>query len=327
MIEITGTGQSLPAEILSNASLERAYGLESGSLDTAPGVALRHRASTETQITLGRRAALAAIDDADIEAKDLDLIVFAAAVPFQPIPSTSALIMRELNIPDGTIETFDINTTCLSFLSALDKVAALIQAGLYKRVLIVSSEIASRGLPWQESPETAALFGDGAAAAIIETGRDKIRARRFRTYPSGWELCQLQSGGTRHDLNQNPDDFLKGSKFAMAGRDLYRITLRTFPAFVDELLREAGWSIEEVDTIIPHQASPHAIEHMKRLCHFTDAQIVNTIQATGNMIAASIPYSLDQARKARRLGPGSKVILLGTSAGLSLGGIALEVAP
>lgn len=246
-------------------------------------------------------------------------------MPYQPIPTTSALLARELGVPDGRLESFDINTTCLSFLTALDKITMMMWAGGYGNVLIVSSEIASRGLPWGSDPATAALFGDGAAAMVLTPGGDRIAASKFRTYPSGWDLCQIQSGGTRHDFHLDRASFEDHSFFEMQGRDLYRLTFRAFPGFVTELLDDAGWRLSDIDAVIPHQASPHAIAHMKKACGFSDDQVVETIQETGNMIAASIPHAFDRARRDGRIGEGSNVLILGTSAGLSIGGVALEM--
>lgn len=325
MFRIAGTGICLPETIVTAEDLETRHDLHSGRLQKTPGVARRRYCSSETQITMAAKSARDALFDAGISPCDLDLIVFASAVSYQPIPSTSAILMGTLGIEDGTVETFDLNTTCLSFLSALDKVGKMMRGGAYRRVLIVSSEVASRALPWDTDPETAALFGDGAAAAVI-TPDPTIRVESlFRTYPSGWEHCQIRSGGTRYDFKTEAEEFARHATFQMNGRELYRATLKTFPTFVSDLLRKSNSSVDQVDTIIPHQASPHAIAHMKKACDFTDEQVVETIQNTGNMIAASIPFTLHQARSAGRLRAGCRIMMLGTSAGLSLGGMTMDI--
>src|SRR5262249_45306743 len=141
------------------------------------------------------------------EPADIGLLIFAAAVPYQPIPATAPLVQKRLRIPEGNCAAFDINSTCLSFLTAMDVVASMVPAG--RRALVVSSELASRGLPWRTDPLVAALFGDGAAAAVFGHVDDQagIVASRMETYPSGYEDCQLGAGGTRYDFQREREEF------------------------------------------------------------------------------------------------------------------------
>jgi 3-oxoacyl-[acyl-carrier-protein] synthase-3 len=233
--------------------------------------------------------------------------------------------MRRLGAPDGSLQTLDVNTTCLSFVSALDLAASLMAAGRHQRVLIVSAETASRGLPWHDDPETAALFGDGAAAVVLAPGKGRIAASAFETHPSAWEACQIASGGTRLDFRAQRDAFEAGVFFRMNGKDLYKVTAAHFPRFVRDLLAQAGWEAGEVDLVVPHQASPLALRHMARALGFAPERVVDITRDHGNMIAASIPLALSMSLEAGRVGPGGRVLLLGTSAGVSFGGIALEL--
>lgn len=320
-MKILGLGSYLPRAERPSVEFDQALSLPDGEVARLTGVAMRHYcAADETQITMGVAAAQAALTDAGLDAQDIDLVVGASAVPYQPIPATAPLYQRGLGIADGAAYAFDVNSTCLGFVTALDVCAGLTASGRYARALIVSSEVASRGLPWATRPEVAGLFGDGAAAAVVEHVPGAM-VTRFRTYPGAYESCGIGAGGTRFDFHAEADAFAAHSLFDMDGKELFRVTSKHFVPFVDALLAEAGWERDEIDLIVPHQASPAALAHMIRQCGFETGRVVDISRDVGNQIAASIPFALTHARD--RLRRGDKVLLLGTSAGVSFGGAAL----
>lgn len=172
------------------------------------------------------------------------------------------------------------------------------------------------------------LFGDGAGAAVLTASADlphasRIVAHQMRCFPSAYSASQIPAGGTRFDFHADPDAFARGALFEMDGRALFRMTAQHFAAFVDDLLAQAGWAREQVDLIIPHQASPQALAHMTRVAGFAADKVINITRHVGNQITASIPFALDHAVRQKRLRRGNKVLLLGTSAGVSIGGTEL----
>jgi 3-oxoacyl-[acyl-carrier-protein] synthase-3 len=323
-IRILGSGAAMPARMLSSAEIDISLGKPAGWLEGQVGVASRGVCEAEDQIDLAEVSARRAMADAGCRAGDIGLLIFAAAVPYQSIPATAPLVQKRLGIPEGHCAAFDVNSTCLSFLTAMDVAASMAASHRAKRSLVVSAEVASRGLPWKSDPLVAALFGDGAAAAVFGSADDDagIVASRMETYPSGYDDCQLGAGGTRYDFHRNRDAFAKHALFEMDGRALFRHTLDIFEPFLDRLLADAGWTRDEVELVIPHQASPMALAHLVKRCGFGTARVVDIMRDHGNQIAASIPMALDHARRSGRLGKGMKTLMLGTSAGLSLGGIA-----
>lgn len=323
-MRIEGTGSALPDTVLSAGAIDARLGKAAGWTLAASGVALRHVMTTGTQIDLAVAAARAALDDAGCAACQIDLIVSACGIPYQTLPATAPLVQRGLGVPDGAVATIDVNATCLSFLAALEMVDALIKSGRYRRALIVSADIASRALPWADQPEVAALFGDGAAAAVVGPGAG-LRASRLRSYPSAYSACEIGAGGTRFDFATERQAFEAHAQFRMDGKALFRLTAQHFAGFVTELLAEAGLTRDQIDLVVPHQASPGALQHMIRLCGFDPAKVVNIAAEVGNQIAASIPFALDHARRSGRIAPGATVLLLGTSAGVSFGGLVMEV--
>lgn len=326
-VSVLGTGRSLPAQSLRAGDLDIDLGLVDRASST--GVKRRFVCRHETQIDLAKAAGFAALENAGLSADDLDLVISGSSVPFQPIPATAPLIMRALGIADGTAAAFDVNSTCLSFVSGLEVAARMIDGGAAKLALVVSSEIASRALPWDDQPEVAALFGDGAAAAVlgpsVQGTASEIRALRFRSYPSAYEACGIGAGGTRFDFATERDAFAANSKFRMDGKALFRLTSEHFNTFLDDLLERAGWVRSDVDLVVPHQASPAGLEHMIRQTGFDRDRVVRIVEDYGNQIAASIPFAFDIAREQGLVVEGSKVLMLGTSAGASFGGAALVI--
>jgi 3-oxoacyl-[acyl-carrier-protein] synthase-3 len=326
---LRGTGLGLPGQKVSSDSIDRERGYSPGWLEANCGVKERFVCGAETQDDLAACAATEAIAEAGISPAAIDLLIFASAVPKQSIPATAPLIARRLGVPSGGCATFDVNSTCLSFVSGFDVATAMLAAGRCRCALIVSSEIASRALPWQTDPAIAGLFGDGAAAAILTAPQPNqtslVRAIRFETHHEGYEACQLAAGGTGIDFHQEPERFAAGSFFQMNGRELFRLVASRFPLFVERLLASATWTREDVDVVVPHQASALALTHLVKRCGFPREKIIDIVATHGNQIAASIPIALHIARRQGRIGKGSKIVLLGTSAGVSFGGAAIEI--
>lgn len=323
-IGFLGTGSARPQQELFTTDKEIELGLVPGQLSLPTGVKSRRVATLgESSISLGTEAALQAVAAAGLKADDLDLILSASAIPYQAIPSTAPLYQRALGI--SGVPCFDINATCLSFVSATDMARAMVATGRAKHVLVVSSEIASLGLPWHSAPETAALFGDGAAAAVVgHVATGGIRAVKMETYSEAYEACQVPIGGTRLNIHADPEGYQKAAWFHMDGHVLYKLTAKKLRRFVGAVLEEAGWAMDEVDLVIPHQASRGGIDHAIRMLGIAPERVVDILGNHGNQIAASIPTALHYATQEGRLKPGTKALMVGTSAGVSLGALAWE---
>jgi len=325
---LLGTGARPGGKRLPSAEIDARLGKPSGWLETASGVICRPvLGEGETQESLALDAARQALADANLDASDVDLLLFASAVGRQPIPSTATLLKRELGLTRCASPAFDVNATCLSAVAAMEIAALYIGASRARHALIVASEIATRALPWTDDPATAALFGDGAAAIVLGPVQPvglHLREVAIETWAEGYDYCALPAGGTRYDFHTNRAAFEANAFFRMDGHALFKLTRTRLPAFIDRLLAQTGWRREEVDLVIPHQASPLALEHMARKCGFARDRVLSTVTQTGNLVAASIPMTLDTARREGRIPPGSKILLIGTSAGVSIGGATLE---
>lgn len=328
-VRIAGTGVYLPPTTRSSASIDRAIGRAVGITEKRTGIRERPVAETESSSFMAAEAARNALSDAGLQATALDMIISACAVPEQPIPAMAPLIQARLGLGQSGIPCFDVNASCLSFVTAFDLAAQMIDAGRARNILIVSSEIASRALPWQKDPDTAAMFGDGAAAAVLSTADNRqggLVASRMESWSAGYHDCEIPAGGTRFDFQRDHQDFAEGAFFRMDGKAAYRLAARVVAPFLDKLLAKAGWRLADIDLVVPHQASRGAIDHLTSRLRIPRSKIVDLIASHGNQIAASIPTALHHAFAAGRIRKGNRVLVLGTSAGFSVGGLCLEIA-
>jgi len=295
---------------------------------TAANLAIVSRAvaaGDETSSGLGAEAARLALRAAGWRASDLDVIVAACGVMEQPIPGTACLIQRRLGLGGSGIPAFDVNATCLSFLTALDLVALGLGAGRWRRALVVSADIASAALDFRD-PEASAIFGDGAAAVVVEAsdGVSALLGYRLETYGDGAELCQLEAGGTRLRPHDDLEAFLARSHFRMDGPGLFKAAARRFPGFLQRLLESCGLTLDDIDLVAPHQASAAALEHLRRSLGRAGERVVDIFADHGNQIAASLPSALCAAIADGRLQRGQRALLVGTAAGVSLGGAVIR---
>ncbi len=324
-VKIAGLGWYLPARRVTNAQLEEQLGIPASWIERTTGVRERRYVTTETMLSMAAAAASMALEDAGLCPGDLDAIICASSAPQQVIPCTAAFLQRAISAPDGASACFDLNATCLSFLFALQTAAHLVAAGVYHVVLLCSSEPASISINPMER-ESAALFGDAAAVAIVtrsEADEDSVIWHAlFETHSSGAALTQILGGGSLHHPN-DPATTPEMNLFHMDGPAVFKQGLTLIEPFVDRFFSTLGWKREEVDAVVPHQASRHAIEVLTRRLGFHEKQVINALALRGNCVSASIPLTLAEAIHAGSIRRGDRVVLLGSGAGLTLGALAL----
>ena len=326
-VKIVGVGKFLPKKIVTSEDMDQRLQLPSGWTYKKSGVKVRHYVDGETASFMGAMAAREAIEDANLRLTDLDCIISGSGTMEQPIPCNAALIQKQLGLEDSGIPCFDVNTTCLSFVNALDIASLYIELGVYETVLIVSTEIASVGLNWKEK-ESCVLFGDGAAAVIVQKTPDHEQSGMYpmlmETYSVGSAFTEIRGGGTKMHPREHRDDTKEEFLFHMNGPAVFRLSSKKLPAFVEKLLANSQSTMDDLQAVIPHQASGMAMRLMKRKLQIPDSIFVDVIEYYGNMIAASIPIALYEAIRSQKLERGGKGMFIGTSAGLSIGGMVFE---
>jgi 3-oxoacyl-[acyl-carrier-protein] synthase-3 len=326
-ITLLGTGHALPREAIDSAELDDRLNHPVGTVERVGGVRRRHFAGREeTAAQLAAEAARLALEAAGASLDEIDCLVAASGTMDQGMPCNAALIHRELGLSARAIPAFDVNASCLGFLAALDTLAWPIVAGRYQRVLIVAADIASCGLDWS-TLEASAIFGDGAAAALIGPsgeGTACLLASELRTLSEGADLCRIPAGGSRHHPTRIDRSFDELARFRMDGKGVFKLAAAHLPDFVERLLARAGVTRDQLDWIVPHQASHLAMAHVSKRLGFDSAKVVDIFAEHGNQVAASLPTALDIAIRDGRIRRGDKLLLIGTGAGLSLGGAVLE---
>jgi len=323
-VRLIATGKAVPSHSVSSDSLDRKLGHPPGYTLRKSGVLSRFVAAPdESQSQLGAAALRDALTNASLKLADIDLLIGACGVPEQALPNTACFIAQHAGLPPGT-PTFDINASCLSFMAAFRVAASLLADGGYRRIAIVASDLASRGVDWSE-PEASMIFGDGAAAVIVERGDGAagIRAYKMGTYPEGRRYCEIRGGGTERNPRNGvePSDYL----FRMDGKAVFRLAVKVMPAFLEQLMAESGAGLERVDVVVPHQASPLGLAHAARILDVPDAKIIRIFEHHGNQVAASIPTALHEAVMTGRAVAGQRLLMMGTAAGLTIGGMVVDL--
>ena len=216
----------------------------------------RYRISEdETQLSLSVEACEKALANANINIKNIDCIVSASAVGIQPIPCSAALIHEK--IAKGTdIPALDINTTCTSFITALDTMSYLVEAGRYKRILIVSGDVASLALNPKQK-ESFELFSDAIVACVIEKTDEEIGIidSLQKTWTEGAHSTEIRGGLTNYHPKYFSEDTKEEYMFDMNGKNILALSLKEIPKMFEEFLKKNNIKISDIDMVIPHQAS------------------------------------------------------------------------
>ena len=312
-VKIVSTGLYAPPKIQTAEELSKLIGRSKEWIISRTGVEER-RIAEEPMDVIAARAAREALGSGP----DPDCILNASTTPLQLIPDSSVFIQKELGL--SGIPSWSTHATCLSFLVALMTASSLIQSKSYKRILIVSAET---GTPWRnlKEPKSAALFGDGAAAVIVEPSPENepstILDWEMKTWPEGAELTEFRGAGTRRPPYQpgksTPEDYY----FTMKGLKVYRMARNRVKETFKTLFERNNITPKDIDWLIPHQASKHAIEAASEY-GFDLNKVINIVSQYGNCIAASIPMALATAHQKGMLKRGDLLLLGGTGAGLSV---------
>lgn len=329
---ITAMHAVLPQRIRTAAEVDEMVDASVGWTARRTGVLLRHVAAADESVAdMGAQAVTELLANEGLDFSGIDAIVAACATREQFLPSTASLIANRLGDQARGIPAFDIDASCLSFVLALDLMSRAIATGMYRRILLVSTELPTRGQD-PTKKEAVALFGDAAVAAVLSAGDStidpvvsRIGACRFETFAEGAHFTELRVG-SGHNPNVagyefDADDF----RFLMDGPKAFQLASREFPGFLDRFLVEADLTLDDFDYIVPHQASKPAVELLARRLGVGKDRYAQDYQRFGNTVSASIPLGLHMARREGRVRSGDRVLLAGTAAGLTMGAMAVEI--
>ncbi|HHX23657.1 MAG: beta-ketoacyl-ACP synthase III [Tepidanaerobacteraceae bacterium] len=321
-VGIVGIGSYLPGNIVTNYDLEKTVETTDEWIIERTGIANRRKAdSTICCSDLGAKAARIAIQNANLDPKDIDLILLTSSSPDQIFPATACIIQDKIGAINAA--AFDIQAACSGFVYALTTAVQYIAGGLYKNILVVGSEVLSKVTDWEDR-NTCILFGDGAGAVVLsEVEVGGVLSSLLGTDGSGAHLLELPAGGTKEPATfetvKNRRHYIK-----MNGNEVFKFAVKILEDSTKKVVEKAGLSLEDIDFIVPHQANIRIIRAAMKRLKFPIERVLLNLDKYGNMSAASIPVAIDEAFKAGKIRKGNKIVLVGFGAGLTWGANLLE---
>ena len=313
-LKILGTGSALPSHMVTNEQLTKMVDTSDEWIASRTGIRQRHISTGETTTELCVRAARRALENAGMQAEELELIVVATLSGDRALPNTGCEVQRELNAVHAT--AFEINAACSGFLFALNTVQAYMVAGLYRKALVIGGEVLSKLVDWQDR-NTCVLFGDGAGAAVVEA--DPARMYYFDQGSDGSRGEALSCPGRPLRSPFVATDHGSSPYIFMDGQEVFRFAVKKVPETVALVLQKAGLTAEDVDLFLLHQANERILQAAARRIGAPVSKFPMNMQACGNTSAASIPILLDEANRKGLLKRGQTVVLSGFGAGLTWG--------
>jgi 3-oxoacyl-[acyl-carrier-protein] synthase-3 len=307
---ISGTGSYLPTKILTNAELERMVDTTDEWIFARTGIRERHiAASDEYTSDLGIAAAKKAIDAANIDVQDIDLLIVATTTPDRVFPSTACLIQNQLGIKNNS-PAFDVQAVCSGFVYALSVADSMIKTGAAKTALVIGAETMSRITDWTDR-SNCILWGDGAGAVILQASNEAgIITTHLHANGSYEKLLTVPAGVSR----QEGDKTIK-----MEGNAVFKMAVNTLDQIVDETLRANGMQRSDVDWLVPHQANIRILQATAKKLDMDLDKVVVTVDKHGNTSAASIPLALDTAVRDGRIKRGDVILMEAFGGGFTWG--------
>ena len=320
-IKIKGTGSAVPKLRVTNDDLSKLMDTSDEWIRSRTGIGARHLAVEETTTGLAVAAAKEALKDAEMTAEELDLIIAATVTADKFLPNLSCEVQSALGAKNAV--AFDLNAACSGFLFALNTVQMYLENGVYKKALVIGAETLSKIMDWNDR-STCVLFGDGAGAAVVTDEGDAFKGFVQGSDGKGGEALDGDNRPVVNPFTDNGKQSALGGYVTMDGPAVYKFAVKTVPKAINELLDEIGWSADDVDVYVLHQANIRIIESVaKRLKQPMDKFPTN-LQHCGNISAASVPILLDKVRKDGMIKHEEKIILSGFGAGLTWGACAIE---
>ncbi|WP_164856351.1 3-oxoacyl-ACP synthase III family protein [Lujinxingia sediminis] len=322
---ISGSGRALGARCITNAELAAVLESSDDWIVQRTGIRTRYFIEPgQSNTSLALEASRAALDNAALNASELDAIVFATLSPDMVFPGNGVLLQEALGV--APIPALDVRNQCSGFLYALSVAGAWIRSGMYRRVLVVGSEVHSTGLDL--SPQGRAvsiLFGDGAGAVVVEAADTRVQeggaleAVRLGADGSGARLLFCDRPGAAHHPSITSEDLEAGRHYAqMEGRQVFRRAVELLSQEIGALIARHRLDPQRA-VLVAHQSNRRINELVAERTGIPEDRVLHTIEQWGNTTAGSIPMALDLARREGRMASGDPVIMAAFGSGLTWG--------
>ena len=321
--KIAGTGSYLPERILTNADLEKMVDTSDEWISTRTGIRERRIvAQDQAASDLAYEASKKAMQSAQVEPEELDMIIVATITPDMIFPATACVLQEKLGAA-GTA-SFDLEAACSGFLYGLSVGSQFIATGTYNNVLVVAAEVLSKIIDWKDR-STCIIFADGAGAAVLQPSSDNsgIISSYLGADGGGADLVGVPAGGSRLPASQQTvrdgEHYLK-----MRGNGLFKKAVRAMTHAINISLEKAGLTYDSIDFFIPHQANIRIINPVAKRIGLDKDKVYINLDKCGNMSAASVAVALDQAVREGRIKKGDKVLLTCFGGGLTWASLVIE---
>ena len=318
-VRIRGVGHYAPPAVLTNEDLEKVLDTSDEWITTRTGMKRRHiSAPQDATSDLAIAAAKAALQNAGLQASDMDCYIVATVTPDYPFPATACIVASKLGTADKA--AFDIEIACSGFIYGLTVASSLIRAGVYKRIMLIGAETLTK-IVNRTDRSTAVLFGDGAGAVILEAAKnDSFLSSDLGSDGSRPEVLRVPAGGSRKPLT--PALLDAGEQYMyMEGREVFKFAVTKRINATDGALKKAGLEKTDVDWLIPHQANKRIIDSAAKYLNMPEEKVIVNIHEYGNTSAASIPIALSEAVHAGKIKDGDVIVFVGFGGGLSWGAV------
>ncbi len=320
---IIGMGHSYPDGVLTNADLEKIVDTSDEWITSRTGIKQRHKAAPDEYTSqFASRAAKQALDRAGLKPEDVELIVCATTTPDQIMPSTGALIQAEIGAVNAA--GMDVFAACSGFIYGLTMVESMIRTGQIKHALVIGAEVLTKYVDYTDRG-TCVIFGDGAGAAVlgpVPEGKG-ILATKIMSDGRFEEQLYARGGGTKlgttHETIDNREHFFK-----MKGNEIFKVAVRSMSDISSEMLGKAGYTVEDVDIVIPHQANQRITDAVASRLGVPEDKVYSNIAQLGNTSSASIPIAMDECIESGRIKEGSLVLLTAFGGGITWGATVLR---
>lgn len=320
---IIGMGHAYPAGILTNADLEKIVDTNDEWITTRTGIKQRHKAAADEYTSqFGAKAAFQALERSGLAPTDIDIIICATTTPDQIMPSTGALIQAQIGATNAA--GMDVFAACSGFLYGLTLVESMIRTGQIRYALVIGAEVLTKYVDYTDRG-TCVIFGDGAGAAVVgpvPEGKG-ILATKIRSDGRYEEQLYAPGGGTKlgttHETIDNREHFFK-----MKGNELFKVAVRSMADISAEMLQKAGYTVDDVDLVIPHQANQRITDAVASRLGVPEEKVYSNIAQHGNTSSASIPIALDECIQSGRVKEGSLVLLTAFGGGVTWGGTVIR---
>lgn len=315
-VRVLSTGGFVPEHVVRNEDLAD-LGYDAEWIIQRTGIRQRRHAAPETATSdMAYEAAKQCIERVDVNSDEIDLLLVATMTPDAPIPSTACILQERLGIDAPAM---DINAACAGFMYAFVTGMQFVHAGTSQLALVVGADTNSR-IVNPDDKKTYPLFGDGAGAVLIGSRADGegVTTYTLGADGTGKDLLQLRAGGSRQpmtaDIVGTTEQFLQ-----MDGRSVFKWAVRMLAETIQDVVRSAKLSIDDLDYVVLHQANMRILDAAAEMLGIPQSKLVINVDRFGNTSAASIPLGLNEAANDGRLKEGHLVLLCGFGAGLAWG--------